>query len=134
MTIKTFSQRFPAEDIELDQDVPERNLLAAILERCVRDIINKGQQTGSKESVNVRDCREAMGWLRSQETTLGSFRWLCFWLDLNPKVIRRYIYELKASGARYNVYDGATSGNRGSRNDLKIRALIRAAPKPNDAS
>ena len=134
MTKKTFSQQFVPEDLDLDTSVPERDLLAACLERAIRDIVNKADQTGSKEKANTKNCREAMGWLRSQETTLGSFRWLCFWLDLNPKVIRRYIYELKASGKRFDVYQGASSTTRGARNDLKIRALIRAAPKPNDAS
>jgi hypothetical protein len=98
--------------------IPERDLLAACLERAIRDILNKPDQTGSKEIRNNHNCREALGWLRSSSMRPFSFRWLCQHLDISPKAVRRYIYELKASGKKFDVFNGSMSANRGIRTDI----------------
>jgi hypothetical protein len=109
MTLKPLSQRYPAEDIEVSRELPERNLLAAVLERAIRDILNI-------ETDAQQHCASACVWLRSQAETEFSFKWICFQLDISPKYIRRYIYELKAKGARFDVYQGASRG-------LKVQPL-----------
>ena len=94
--IKPFSQRFPAEDVELDESTPERNLLAATLERAMRDILNERDQA---------ICRMAMEWFRSQAITDFSFKWVCHHLGLCPKYVRRWIYQRKQEGKPFPAYE-----------------------------
>ena len=102
MSIKTFSQRFVPEDTTEKESVPERNLLAACLERAIRDILNKPQSEGGTGETTNRHCREACTWLRSQERSNFSFRWICHHLDLDPKAIRRWIYEAQVKGVKFD--------------------------------
>ena len=94
--LKPMSQRFPAEAIERDESTPERNLLAACLERAMRDILNENDQA---------ICRVAIEWFRSQAVTDFSFKWICHHLDLCPKIIRRWIFERKKEGKCFPAYE-----------------------------
>ena len=135
MSLKPFSERFPAEHVEVDESMPERNLLAAMLERCCRDLLN------SLEEGDRRIQREACAWLMSTNTDVMSFKWVCHYLDLKPKEIRRWIFERKRDGKVYPQYENRghffNTGkvlNRTKRAEQLNEGLIQPPPESSDAS
>lgn len=82
-------------------NTPERNLIAACLERAIRDILNKPMPQKKSENIGDMYCREACVWLRSQSTKRFSFKWVCEHLDLCPIQIRRRVYEMQKNGERF---------------------------------
>ncbi len=96
MSIKPMSQRFPAEDIDVNEETPERNLLAACIERSIRDVLNEREH---------EICRVAIAWFRSQSNENFSFKWICIQLSLCPILIRRYVYEMKKEGKPFPAFE-----------------------------
>lgn len=65
---------------ELDNFLPERNLLAEILRRAIIDLFLKGDYK-----------RQASRWLNEESETEFSFNWICKELDLSPTYMREFI-------------------------------------------
>ena len=64
---------------------PHRNLIAAIIGRCLADITLK------RESTKREEIREARRWLFSEDVDPWSFSWCCVVLNLDPKVIQHMV-------------------------------------------
>lgn len=76
-----------AENIDPTPSIPEKNLLAAVLGRAILDA------TGT---VDLQARKGAHMWLRldrefSDKFEPFSFRWICFYLDLDPRIIKKYV-------------------------------------------
>jgi len=92
---------------------PERQLLAATLDRAIRDILNPPDIDGSKFYENTKHCRSACLWLRSHSMEVFSFNWVCHYLDISPKVIRRVVYDLEKKGLGFDLGNGRCPIKRG---------------------
>jgi hypothetical protein len=77
--------------------IPERNLIAKVLERAICDILN-----GPCE-VHVR--ANAIQWLKSDESCPDSmsYVWICEQLDLNHETLRNIVLNWRHEGARFEV-------------------------------
>lgn len=72
---------------ELDFFNPEKNLLAEVLARAIRDLFSIGEVK-----------RDARRWIISKEIEPMSFLWICHWLDLCPCQFRKSLYQLVKTG------------------------------------
>ncbi len=109
MTIKTFSQRFVPEDTSEKPSIPERNLLAEVLARACRDLLNPTQLTGRNEiseSQSMKEIREASSWFMSKSEEPFSFVWICKNLDLSSKEVRQIIFEFKKNKINFKMEFG----------------------------
>lgn len=73
---------------EIDVYEPERNLLAAVLDRAIMDM-------WVKEDRATR--RSAQGWIKARtkkRSRKWSFQWVCEHLDLEPETMREIILNL----------------------------------------
>lgn len=71
----------PQPDIEIRNEVPERALLAAMLDEAIT-------------TIKLREfhlARNARAWILSRDKEPFSFEWVCQELDLCPKIVRREI-------------------------------------------
>ncbi len=66
---------------------PEKNLLAEVLARAIRDLFSTGEIK-----------RDARRWLISDEIEPMSFRWVCHWLDLCPCQFRKSLFVIVKTG------------------------------------
>lgn len=98
----TESSRYEAEDFEfVYHEIPERNLVAEVLMRGLRDVVNDG-------GVSQEETRDALGWIRAYRPLRlekdaarpFSFVWCCLSLDLNPRTVRARVLDMKARGLR----------------------------------
>jgi hypothetical protein len=80
--------------LELEYSNPERNLIAEVLNRALRDVLN--QEVG-----NQAHARCAMAWLRLKRKGPFSFNWICKHLDICPEQIRKKVKEMKEKGERF---------------------------------
>ena len=80
--------------LELEYYSPERNLIAEILNRAIRDILNG-------EMGNQVNARCAMAWMRLRRNSSFSFVWICKGLDINPHEVRRKVLEMKEKGEKF---------------------------------
>lgn len=75
-----------------DRSMPERNLLAACLERAIRDYLNDSNtditQTAARESFNYI--------FGPQDKDLFSFDSICFHLNIDPNRLREFLKTSKA--------------------------------------
>jgi uncharacterized protein YecT (DUF1311 family) len=74
---------------------PERELVAAVLNRAFRDILN------AYEKAERPRAREAFPWLLSPEQSAWSFIWCCECLDICPKQVRKKILTMYTLGTKY---------------------------------
>jgi hypothetical protein len=93
------------EDEEQKTGLPERNLMAAILERALIDAI--GQSLELRASLK----RQARLWINERFEVLApcwSFEWICEQLDLDPELVRKFAIE---HGQRLRVHQTESNIN-----------------------
>jgi hypothetical protein len=69
-----------------DRGFGARRLLAAMLERAVKDALGPTEDGGGACSQAERD--RALVWFAADESGPGTFRWLCSLLDLDAASVR----------------------------------------------
>jgi len=69
-----------------DRGFGARRLLAAMLERAVKDALGPTEDGGGACSQAERD--RALAWFAADESSAGTFRWLCALLDLDAASVR----------------------------------------------
>jgi hypothetical protein len=69
-----------------DRGFGARRLLAAMLERAVKDALGPTEDGGGACSQAERD--RALAWFAADESSPGTFRWLCALLDLDAASVR----------------------------------------------
>jgi len=69
-----------------DRGFGARRLLAAMLERAVKDALGPTEEGGGACSPAERD--RALAWFAADERGPGTFRWLCALLDLDAPSVR----------------------------------------------
>lgn len=98
------SMIFPYYD---EPELPaERGLLAAILERAIRDILNPPDVDGGKDYDNYKHRRDASLWVRADSDEAFGFKWVCSNLDISSNLVRNWIYELERQGVRFELGNG----------------------------
>lgn len=73
-------------------NAPEKNLLAAILAQALRDLIYAGRFSPTRGLAF-----DARNWFSSQETSPGSFIWICTALEIDPCPLRQWVEELHSA-------------------------------------
>lgn len=84
-------------DYDPHYEVPERQLLAAVLTRAIRDLFVVDLDMSRTNPVIVK--RRAWRWFISVSHAPFSFRWVCQYLDLNPQAI---LLEIRSQKGRLN--------------------------------
>jgi len=74
---------------------PERNLLAAVLDRAIADLCN-----GTTDSEGFKG--DARRWIYSSNKNENSFLWICHNLELDPHVVRKEIAKFESGEEKYN--------------------------------
>lgn len=74
-------------------NTPEKTLLVAILAQALRDLVYPGGFNPTRGSA-----LDARNWFSSQETSPGSFLWICNALEIDPCLLRRWAGELHPDG------------------------------------
>lgn len=80
-----------------DRGFGARRLLAAMLERAVKDALGPTEDGGGACSQAERD--RALAWFAADESNAGTFRWLCALLDLDAASVRGAIRHGGPQGA-----------------------------------
>lgn len=96
----------PCVDLDLSDDFgsPERNLVAAVLNRAIEDVINPTwSQTYSERE-------RAILWLLEPGNQLFEFTWCCDELGLCPDTVIRVVVEHKRDGKLWNACRAGRSG------------------------
>lgn len=88
-----------------EPDTPEKSLIAAILDRAIRDIVNPPDCTYMLKYKNTNK-RSAITWLRQQHCEPFSFLWICQHLDICPKRTKGFILELLKNGQKFDLGNG----------------------------
>jgi len=89
----------------IDLSQPEKRLLRGILIRAIQDATGNIAIAGER-AADVE--QEAYAWILSnerQEDTHFSFLWLCEWLDLSPKLIRKFVENARSKRLKVSIYD-----------------------------
>jgi hypothetical protein len=89
-----------------EPDTPEKSLIAAILDRAIRDIVNPADCTYMLKYKNTNK-RSAVAWLRQRHNEPFSFLWICQHLDICPRRTRTFVLELLRTGQRFDIGNGA---------------------------
>jgi len=92
-------KKIPRQYIQRDyKGPPERHLLSEILLRAMRDVLNH-------EADNIKNKRSAIKWLKLNDPIIEgenlhpfSFEWICWELDINPKVIKKIVIMMRKKG------------------------------------
>jgi len=105
MTLDMLGDLFEVDLQPQVQCAPERNLIAEVLYRALRDLLNQLQHED-----DYRTRIEVSRWMRLDRefrkkdlTTPFSFVWCCTSLNLCPHVVKQKILELRNSGVRVIV-------------------------------
>ena len=75
-----------------------RNLAFGILLRALRDLLVLSQSSSGSERENWNE--EARQWVLSEETSPGSFHWVCEALSLSPRTLREKLRSLRCAERR----------------------------------
>jgi len=70
---------------------PEKNLLAAIVNRAIADIVTSNLRGTSSHS---KECVEALNWVKADVMTPFSFVWICQQLGLDHGIVRKRISDI----------------------------------------
>lgn len=102
------------DDVDfLPTETPERQLLAAILGRAIRDLFVTYNRSGSY--VFVRKLRrEALSWFACKEVKPFSFIWICWHLDLRPELVIKELREANRESLKKRMIQYLTR-SRGTR-------------------
>jgi len=85
-----------------NQTTPETSLIAAILDRALRDAINAQDLKLKYNKIRThKNKRVALAWIRSKEFYPFSFLWICQYLEFCPVRINKIVDRLVKSNKLY---------------------------------
>ncbi len=106
----------------------ELDLWRAVLARSLRDFAGVDAYVTPFERVQLK--RRARFWFSSDEFSLGSFRWICQTLDLDPDYFRAHLFALPATEFKIRI---KTVTHVEDLNGQRRRRRLPIAPGPHPA-
>ena len=84
--------RFETDHSKSGVNTPEKKLLVAILAQALRDLVYAGRFSPTKGPAF-----DALKWFSSEQTSPGSFLWICTALEIDPCPLRQWVEELHSA-------------------------------------